>query len=323
MNMNPRTTNHHLLRRIALIGALAVTGLLANVACQAADGYAASATGGAGGTAVTVTTAADLIKYATSSSKYIITVSGTITVTGGSGTSGGSVRVKSNKTIQGANTSAKIIGTLDLGSGGVNNVIIQKLNLTNPNGIGTGDAITCYSCKNVFITKCTVYDCSDGAIDVTQNADNVTVSWCKFYYSSSSRAHRFVNITGNVTPAGYHVTLHHNWYAQNCDQRMPSGSYCRVHLYNNYFSCTGNSYCSNVRTGGAMRAENNYYNAVKSPLYSDDNGLIWSSGNTFYNCTGIAGDTGKDANVFTPPYSYTLTATASVPSVVQASAGNK
>lgn len=282
-------------------------------ATEAPNGYGLSATGGAGATSVTVTTAANLKTYVESSSKYIITVSGTINL--GSGVS---VKVKSNKTIKGSNTSAKIIGCLDLGSGGVSNVIIQNLTITNPGG----DGITVWGAKNIYITKCTVYDCGDGCIDVTQNADNVTISWCKFYYTSSTAAHKFVSICGNVTPAGYHVTYHHNWFAQNCDQRMPSGSYCRAHLYNNYFSCTGNSYCTNVRTGGAMRVENNYYNAVKSPLYKEDNGIIYSSGNTFNSCTGTAGYTGKDSNVFTPPYSYTPGATANVPSSVQGGAGN-
>lgn len=281
-------------------------------AAEAPNGYAASATGGAGGTSVTITTAANLKTYVESSSKYIITVSGTINL--GSGVS---VKVKSNKTIKGANTSSKIIGCLDLGSGGVSNVIIQNLIITNPGG----DGITVWGAKNVYITKCTVYDCGDGCIDVTQNADNVTISWCKFYYTSSSAAHRFTSICGNVTPAGYHVTYHHNWFAQNCDQRMPSGSYCRAHLYNNYFSCTGNSYCSNVRTGGAMRADRNYYDKVNNPLYSDDNGLIWSYQNTFNSCTGKA-YTGQDANVFTPPYSFTMDATSNVPSKVKAGAGN-
>src|SRR5262245_50283492 len=294
---------------IALVSAV----LLATGSVRAADGFGRNATGGAGGTSVTVTTAAQPKQYVESSTTYTITVSGTINL--GSGVS---VKVKSNKTIKGANASAKIIGCLDLGSGGVNNVIIQNLDISNPGG----DGVTVWGAKNVFITKCTVHDCGDGCIDVTQNADNVTISWCKFYYSSSSAAHRFVSICGNVEPAGYHVTYHHNWFAQNCDQRMPSGSYCRAHLYNNYFSCTSNSYCSNVRIGSAMRAENNYYDHVKSPLYKEDNAVIWSSGNTFNACTGIAGYTGKDANVFTPPYGYVLDSTANVPSRVKGGAGN-
>src|SRR5262245_1227987 len=215
-------------------------GALSTINGLAADGYGRNATGGTGGANVTATTAAQLKQYVESSTTYTITVSGTINL--GSGVS---VKVKSNKTIKGANSSAKIIGCLDLGSGGVNNVIIQNLDISNPGG----DGVTVWGAKNVFITKCTIHDCGDGCVDVTQNADNVTISWCKFYYSSSSAAHRFVSICGNVEPAGYHVTYHHNWFAQNCDQRMPSGSFNRCHLYNNYFSCTGNSYCSNVRIG--------------------------------------------------------------------------
>src|SRR5215471_19274794 len=288
--------------------------LLATSSVRAADGFGRNATGGAGGTSVTVTTAAQLKQYVESSATYIITVSGTINL--GSGVS---VKVQSNKTIKGANTSAKIIGCLDLGSGGVNNVIIQNLIITNPGG----DGITVWGTKNVYITKCEVYDCGDGCVDVTQGADNVTISWCKFHYTSSTAAHRFVSICGNVAPTGYHVTYHHNWFAANCDQRMPSGSFENAHLFNNYFNCTGNSYCSNVRTNGAIRAENNYYDHVKSPLYKESNGKIWASGNTFNACTGIAGDTGKDSGVFTPNYGYTLDPTANVPTRVQGGAGNK
>src|SRR2546423_3860738 len=91
----------------------------------AADGFGASATGGAGGTAVTVTTSAQLLQYAANSgtTRYIITVSGTISITGGSGGDGKTCKVGSNKTIQGADANATIIGCLDVNT--VNNVIIQ------------------------------------------------------------------------------------------------------------------------------------------------------------------------------------------------------
>jgi hypothetical protein len=70
-----------------------------------------------------------------------------------------------------------------------------------------------------------------------------------------------------------------------------------------------------------MRADRNYYDKVNNPLYSDDNGLIWSYQNTFNGCTGKA-DTGQDANVFVPPYSFTMDATSDVPAKVKAGAGN-
>jgi pectate lyase len=288
------------------------------------DGYGRNAKGGAGGTSVTVTTAAQLHTYAESSATYIITVSGTIDL------ATSPVTVKSNKTIQGANTSATIKnGSLDLGSGSVDNVVIKNLNITHPGStIGSdgkytdgGDGITVWGASNVFITKCIFYDCADGMVDITQGSSKVTVSWCKLYYPNS-QAHRFCMILGNVdTSADYQTTLHHNWFSSKCDQRMPSGSYSTAHVYNNYFNCSGNSYCTNARAGSNWIAENNYYTGVNNPLYEELGGTIKSSGNTFSSCTGkinVATGTG-----FTLPYTYTLTATSSVPSVVQASAGNK
>jgi pectate lyase len=308
---NPNVIMHTLksLPSRAIAFALCLAPLVTSAATY--DGYGRNAKGGAGGTSVTVTTAAQLHTYAESATTYLITVSGTIDL------AGTSVKVKSNKTIQGANAAATIKnGALDLGSGNVDNVVIKNLNITNPNG----DGVTCWGAHNVFCTKVNFYDCGDGSFDVSQGASKVTVSWCKFSYPTQS-AHRFCMILGNVdTSAAYETTLHHNWFSSRCDQRMPSGSYSTAHVYNNYFSCTGNSYCTNARVGSNWIAENNYYSSVKSPLYEEAGGKIKSSGNTFSSCTGninLATGTG-----FSLPYSYTLTATSSVPSVVQAGAGN-
>lgn len=282
---------------------------LSALSSRAADGYGRNATGGGSGASVTATTAAQFKTYAESSTAYNITVSGTLSI--------GTVKVKSNKTIKGANTSATLKGCLDLGSGGVNNVIIQNLNITNP----SGDGVTCWGATNVFCTKVNFYDCGDGSFDVSQGASKVTVSWCKFSYPSQAD-HRFAMILGNVDVSqNYETTLHHNWFASRCDQRMPSGSYSMAHIYNNYFNCSGNSYCTNARAGSNWIAQNNYYQSVKSPLYEEGGGRIKSSGNTFASCTGninIATGSG-----FTLPYGYTLDTTANVPSRVQGGAGNR
>lgn len=292
--------------------ALSLLGLcLAPLASLAADGYGRNTKGGAGGATVTATTAAQFRTYAESATTYTIVVSGTLDLTGAS------VKVKSNKTIKGANTSATIKGCLDLGSGGVNNVIIQNLNITNPGG----DGVTCWGTSNVYCTKVNFYDCGDGSFDISQGSSKITVSWCKFSYPSQAD-HRFVTILGNVdTSQNYETTLHHNWYASRCDQRMPSGSYSMAHVYNNYFNCSGNSYCTNARAGSNWIVENNYYQGVKSPLYEEGGGRIKSSGNTFASCTGninIATGSG-----FTLPYGYALDATSNVPARVQGGAGNR
>jgi pectate lyase len=62
-----------------------------------ADGFASGTTGGAGGTTVTVTTQADLAKYASASAAYVIRVNATITVT----PYGYEIPIASNKTIIG------------------------------------------------------------------------------------------------------------------------------------------------------------------------------------------------------------------------------
>jgi pectate lyase len=70
-----------------------------------------------------------------------------------------------------------------------------------------------------------------------------------------------------------------------------------------------------------MLAENNYYDGVGNPLAKQDSGKLKTSGNIFNNCTGTQ-ITSSDS-VFTPPYGYTLDATANVPALVKASAGNR
>ncbi len=298
-------------------------------AIEEADGWASQnggTTGGAEGMEVTVTTPAELIQYCTNSgdTPYIITIASSFTITGGVGDGGGAVYIHSNKTIQGV-PGVILTGTLDLGAGGTHNVIIRNLSITNPataeysTGIGRGDGITCWAATNIFITHCTIFDCADGCCDITRTSDYVTVSWCKFYYTDPDADHRYVMITGNDDTANPHTTLHHNWWAENCDQRMPSGSYCTVHMYNNYFSCTGNDYCSNGREGSQMLSENNYYNTVEDPIDVRDGGLLKTLENKFYRCTGSL-QYGTDT-VFTPPYSYTLDNVYLVPEIVQYGAG--
>jgi pectate lyase len=300
------------------------------------DGYGSAATGGAGGSTVTAATSAELVAYANSNLPYIINVSGTIDVTGAAGSYGKRVDVKSNKTIQGVDGNATIIGNLNLS--GADNIIIRKLNITHP---GTtidpatgkyadgGDGISIATATNVHVSHCTIYDCGDGCCDISHGADYVTVAWCKFYYTAAAVAHRFAMILGNTADSRYHTTLHHNWFAEGCDQRMPSGSYSTAHLYNNYFSCTGNSYCTNARVDARFRVENSYYDGVRNPCYKQQGGKMFLSGNLFAGCTGYAGGydstagalTGNDA-VFTPPYFYSPDATADVPALVMAGAGN-
>lgn len=284
-------------------------------ALQAPNGYGAAARGGAGGASVTVNNASSLRTYAESSTTYIITVSGTIDL-GASGR----INLKSNKTLKGANSSATIKGTINLS--GVSNIIIQNLNITANTGLpGSNDGISVNNSRNIYITKCTIYDCTDGNLDIAKGSDNVTVSWCKFYYTRDN-GHNFSNLIGSsdTDGGGYRTTWHHNWWAQGCKQRMLADRFGPCHMYNNYWNCSGNSYCTTARNITQMLSQNNYYDGVKDPLSKEQSGKLRTSGNIFNNCTGKQLNS-NDA-VFTPPYSFTLDATSNVPARVRAGAGN-
>jgi pectate lyase len=304
------------------------------------DGFGRGATGGAGGTSVIVTNAADFISYATSDAPCTITISGTIILPNNLG-------VLSNKTIQGADSNATINGDLRLGAG-VRNVIIRYLNITNPSGVGDGDGVTIIDgANNIVVSHCTFTDCADGELDITNGSDSVTVSWCRFRYVNQT-THRNVNLVGSsdtrTDDLGFlHVTFHHCWYEQLCTERMPSVRFGRVHVYNNYFSAVGNNYCVRTRLYAECLVENNYFENVQNPwellttegmmdgkvhasnnnvsFMDSSNGVKWVSG--WYTAPGqtqILID-GTDS-VFTPPYAYTPDNPLDVKSMVIAGAGN-
>jgi pectate lyase len=287
-------------------------------------------TGGAAGTTVTPTTAAQFNSYATSSSPYVIQISGTIDL---SAISNHEVKVRSNKTIVGIGISPTIYGRLEI-SNGYSNIIVSRVNINynadegsdNPNT----DGITINGgAHHIWINHCSVYNSPDGLIDIGGAADYVTVSWCKFFYESGiyNTAHHFANLIGSSdTDTGdrgkLHITFHHNWWADGCVGRMPRVRFGQVHVYNNYYSCTGNDYCIHPGVEAQIRSENNYFYRVDEPIDEQDaNSLVYSSGDyKSTGCTnvhtGIGGDT-----VFTPPYPYSLEYGPYILGVVSAGAG--
>ena len=279
------------------------------------DGYAASVTGGGtAGVAVNATTAADFRTFAEDATARTITVTGTLDL------GATKVAVKSNKTIQGIDGNATLIGNLELASG-VSNVVIRGLNITNPNA--GADGISLVGATNVYITHCTLFNCADGLIDITGGADNVTVSWCEFYYTAAQTAHRHAMTIGAATgeTKALRVSLHHNWFADLADQSLPVTTWGRVHMYNNFLNSTGNTSATNVLANAQLLSERNQYTALASPLTKSGGGLIRANNNTYTTTTGTAADVGTDT-VFTPTYSYEMLVTDDVSALVQAGAGN-
>lgn len=290
-----------------------VTSATAIVRVAVPDGFCmvgGATTGGAGGPVVTVSNATDFVSQIGMAGPRVVQVSGVLTI--------GDANVTASKTIVGLGTNATLNGRLTIS--GVTNVIVRNLRITNPgnDGISIRDPGT----RRVWVDHVTFYDCGDGSCDISQGADYVTVSWCKFLYPTQVE-HRFVMIADGLAgePNSGRITLHHNWWSTRADQRMAASSHARVHYYNNYFNCTNNSYCSNARTNTEILSEHNHYAGVKDPIgiSAGTNGKIKTSGNLYANCTGTI-HPGTDV-VFTPPYAYTLDPAVNVPALVMAGAG--
>ncbi|KAI8313215.1 hypothetical protein K4K61_008581 [Colletotrichum sp. SAR11_59] len=270
-------------------------------------------TGGAGGTTVAVTTQADLEKYASASGKYVIKVSGRITVT----PYGKEIKVSSDKTVIGVGTSGELYqGGLGLNS--AKNVIIRNLKIGNTN-LGDGvendrDGVQADTVSNIWIDHCLFENGGDGLMDLRKDTTYFTVSNNIFRNHDKTFG---IGWTDNVTARG---TINHNWF-DSTNQRNPSAdNLAQVHLYNNYlYGVT--SYGHYARGSSNAKVENVFFENTKNPLTKDSGAVLNASGNTYKSCTGtIASNSGTG---FTPGYSYTLTATADVPAYVKANAGPK
>jgi pectate lyase len=235
------------------------------------------------------------------------------------------------------------------------NIILRNLHITNPNGYGEDDGITV---KNdgghLWVDHCSLYDCGDGLLDITRGGDFVTVSWCRFFYTTPN-GHENANLMGGSDAdfdddfGELHLTFHHNWWGNLVLERMPSVRFGRTHVFNNYFNCTNNNYCTRTRLYAEVLVENNHYEGVYNPWElatssAGPNGLLRATGNitndcafstTHYNANLPNGGVvvlvdGSDVltpaatdpiGLNPPPYAYTLDAAADVKTLVTTHAG--
>jgi pectate lyase len=305
----------------------------------AASGMGQNAPTTGGGTAApqTVTTLAALNTAAAGSTAAVIYVRGILAP--------GNLSIGSNKTIVGL-CGAEIHG--HVGVSGSSNVIVRNIKIV---GYGVGDcakdpgfdpAVGCSSgddaitignsAHHVWFDHCDVSDGTDGNLDVTSGADFVTISWTKFHYtprtdnvgndSTGAAGHRFSNLIGSADDVpgdvGHlNVTWHHNWWAENVNQRMPRTRNGRIHLFNNLFTSTGNTYCTNSGFQATLLVESNIYDGVANPLQPDV-GNMKSLNNVFTNTTGAKTASGTG---FAPTYAYTAEATTNLAAAIRAGVG--
>nr|WP_323183574.1 pectinesterase family protein [Streptomyces virginiae] len=127
------------------------------------------------------------------------------------------------------------------------------------------------------------YQVHDGALDITNASDLVTVG-----YNMFSNHDKTMLIGSSDKDTGLRVTLHHNVF-RGIVQRAPLARVGRIHLYDNYYDTTpsegyAHSYSVNSRAGAQVVAQNNYWKLssdrkTSQLLTGDGTGAIAGSGN--------------------------------------------
>jgi pectate lyase len=283
-------------------------------------------TGGGNATPVVVTSTADFNTQAAGSTARVIHVSGNLS---------GTFTISSNKTVIGV-CGATLRGGVRISN--AVNVILRNIKVVGNNcsdapqdcSAGADAVAITNNSHHVWVDHLDVSDGSDGNLDTNAGSDFVTISWTKFSYSTmrtdpmaGASGHRFSNLIGsddNVPGdvGKLNVTFHHNWWAQNVNQRMPRTRYGDIHVFNNLYTSSGNSYCTNAGIQTNVLVENNAYIGVNNPLSPDANGDMLARGNLFQSTTGT---TTANGTGFTPPYTYTLDATANLRATIEAQVG--
>ena len=312
-------------------------------------------TGGGNATPILVTSLSQFKSEVSGSTAKVLYVQGEF--------SPDNISIGSNKTIIGCSSGAHVQGHIGIGSGS-SNVIVRNLSISgygvgncalDPSyDSGTGcssgeDAISVNgSAHHVWFDHCSIKDGTDGNLDITNDADFVTVSWTKFSYtprtddsgddSTGASGHRYSNLVGGTDsePSDWpdtiplNVTWHHNWWADNVVERQPRVRYGRNHIFNNYYDSDTSNYCVRAGIEAKVLLQGNYFDGVDSPheFNSDSNEEtayisigMGAQANTYSQTTG-AQETGGGGDPWTtPPYVFTVDAASGVPAAVMSGAG--
>ena len=110
------------------------------------------------------------------------------------------------------------------------------------------------------------YEHRDGLVDITNEADYITISYSTF--ENHNKTMLIGSSDSKISDEGkLHVTLHHNYF-HNVVQRLPRVRFGQVHVYNNYFSSdTTNgeyayAYALGIGKNSQIYAENNVADIV-------------------------------------------------------------
>ncbi|MEK8169383.1 polysaccharide lyase family 1 protein [Streptomyces sp. M19] len=203
-------------------------------------GFGAGTTGGAGGSTVTVSNAADFTAAVKRTEALVIQVNGTIALSD-------MTKVTANKTVIGVGTSGKITGS-GLNVSKVSNVIIRNLTFTGSDD----DAINVEYSTKVWIDHNDISNAYDGGVDVKRASTNVTVSWNRTHDQDKNMLLGHSDSNASEDTGKLNVTYDHNWF-DGTTQRNPRVRFGNpVHVLNNYFSDIGSYGVASTEDAGVL-----------------------------------------------------------------------
>ncbi|MFT4084120.1 MAG: polysaccharide lyase family 1 protein [Nocardioides sp.] len=291
-------------------------------------GFGAATTGGAGGTVIHVTSAADDASQsgtlpwalAQAGPKWIVFDDDmTITLTS-------PAQVTSETTIDGRGHDVLITGpgTSGLVIDGVDNVIVEGLRLRDfgdtalTSSNDPYDAISVVASTRVWIDHNTLSEAGDKLIGIQDGTSGVTVSWNHFWDQEQTlQVGEMSTASADVDQT---VTIADNWF-DHVGYRMPVVSYGKAHVYNNYLD-SWTRYAVRSERLAQIYLEANVFQAASSKkatlttvaqtcndagtLCDSRKGFIYDTGNLYLGTTVTAKS--RKGKVFDPSDAYSYTA---------------
>ncbi|MBN1997606.1 polysaccharide lyase family 1 protein [candidate division KSB1 bacterium] len=176
------------------------------------------------------------------------------------------LKIRSDKTLLGLNSEAHLQG-IEINN--TRNVIIQNIRVSH---VTPADAMVITGkSQNIMIDRCELFsdrehgtEYYDGLLDIKNESTFITVSNCSFHdhYKTSLIS------SNDESPqdSTIRITFHLNYF-YNCESRLPSIRFAKVHIFNNYYKNCNNAI--NSRMGACVRIENNYFENVDKAVFMD------------------------------------------------------
>ena len=227
-----------------------------NYCVSAPWGYGKNATGGGNATPTLVSTESGL-KSALKNDNKVIIITQNISLSGSQiGCSKSNITLMALPGVKliSTNQSSDKSGILSFSG---SNIILRNLTFEGPGAydVDGKDNLTLSGAKNVWVDHCDFQDGMDGNFDINGNADNITVTWCRFRYLKAPKSggsggaddHRFTNLIGSgssdkPSDGTYNITYGYCWWDEGCKERMPRVRNASLHFVNCYWNSSVANY---------------------------------------------------------------------------------